>query len=38
VRYTVGELFSLFLAVLIGMYLMILLVNMGGKVDQIMKV
>jgi len=33
----VGEFFSQFLAVLIGMYLMILLADMGGKVDQIKK-
>jgi peptide/nickel transport system permease protein len=36
-RYTVGKFFSLFLAVLIGMYLTILIANMGGYVDQIMK-
>ncbi|HOM67436.1 MAG: Dipeptide transport system permease protein DppB [Chloroflexi bacterium ADurb.Bin120] len=36
-RYTVGKFFSLFLAVLIGMYLVILIANMGGYVDQIMK-
>jgi peptide/nickel transport system permease protein len=36
-RYTVGKFFSLFLAVVIGMYLVILIANMGGYVDQIMK-
>jgi peptide/nickel transport system permease protein len=36
-RYTVGKFFSLFLAVTIGMYLTILIANMGGYVDQIMK-
>ena len=36
-RYTVGKFFSLFLAVLIGMYLTILIANMGGYVDEIMK-
>lgn len=37
IRYTIGKFFSLFLAVLIGMYLVILIANMGGYVDQIMK-
>ncbi|MBW6466146.1 MAG: ABC transporter permease [Brevefilum sp.] len=37
IRYTVGKFISLFLAVLIGMYLVILIANMGGYVDQIMK-
>jgi len=36
-RYTVGKFFSLFLAVLIGMYLTILVANMGGYVDEIMR-
>jgi peptide/nickel transport system permease protein len=36
-RYTIGKFFSLFLAVTIGMYLTILIANMGGYVDQIMK-
>ncbi|HOE70051.1 MAG TPA: ABC transporter permease [Brevefilum sp.] len=36
-RYSVGKFFSLFLAVLIGMYLVVLIANMGGYVDQIMK-
>ena len=36
-RYTVGKFLSLFLAVLIGMYLTILVANMGGYVDEIMK-
>jgi len=36
-RYTVGKFFSLFLAVLVGMYLTILIANMGGYVDEIMK-
>jgi peptide/nickel transport system permease protein len=36
-RYTVGKLASLFIAVVIGMYLVILIANMGGYVDQIMK-
>ena len=36
-RYTIGKFFSLFLAVLIGMYLVVLIANMGGYVDQIMK-
>jgi peptide/nickel transport system permease protein len=36
-RYTVGKFLSLFLAVLIGMYLTILIANMGGYVDEIMK-
>jgi len=36
-RYTVGKFFSLLLAVTIGMYLTILIANMGGYVDQIMK-
>jgi peptide/nickel transport system permease protein len=36
-RYTVGKFFSLFLAVTIGMYLTILIANMGGYVDEIMK-
>ena len=37
VRYTVGKFFSLFIAVLIGMYLTILVANMGGYVDEIMR-
>jgi peptide/nickel transport system permease protein len=37
IRYTAGKFISLFLAVLIGMYLVILIANMGGYVDQIMK-
>jgi peptide/nickel transport system permease protein len=36
-RYTVGKFLSLFLAVVIGMYLVILIANMGGYVDEIMK-
>ena len=36
-RYSVGKFFSLFLAVTIGMYLTILIANMGGYVDEIMK-
>lgn len=36
-RYSVGKFFSLLLAVTIGMYLTILIANMGGYVDQIMK-
>jgi peptide/nickel transport system permease protein len=36
-RYTVGKFITLFLAVLIGMYLTILIANMGGYVDEIMK-
>ena len=36
-RYTVGKFFSLFIAVLIGMYLTILVANMGGYVDEIMR-
>ncbi len=36
-RYTIGKFFSLFLAVLIGMYLTILIANMGGYVDEIMR-
>lgn len=37
IRYTAGKFISLFLAVLIGMYLVILIANMGGYVDEIMK-
>jgi len=37
VRYTAGKFISLFIAVLIGMYLTILIANMGGYVDEIMK-
>ena len=36
-RYSVGKFFSLLLAVTIGMYLTILIANMGGYVDEIMK-
>ncbi len=36
-RYSVGKFFTLFIAVTIGMYLTILIANMGGYVDQIMK-
>lgn len=36
-RYTVTKLFALFVAVTIGIYLTILIANMGGYVDQILK-
>ncbi len=36
-RYTVVKLFALFIAVAIGIYLTILIANMGGYVDQILK-
>ena len=36
-RYTIVRLFTLFITVIIGIYLTILIANMGGHVDEIMR-